>query len=112
MRTALATVAATVMLVGCAQLRHPDTKIECKIAVPEYPAVSRHFRETGAVDVRATINRDGQITNVTVAKSSGYQRLDAAAIAAMRASVCEPLYRGGERVPFSMTQPFRFGLSD
>jgi protein TonB len=112
MRTALATVAATVMLIGRAPPRHPDTQIECKVAVPKYSVVSRRFKEAGAVDVRAMINRDGQITNVTVAKSSGYERLDAAAIAAMRASVCEPLYRGGERVSFSLTQPFRFGLSD
>jgi protein TonB len=112
MRTALATVVATVMLVGCAQPRHPDTQIERKIASPEYPAASRHFREAGAVDVRAMTNRDGQITNVAVAKSSGYQRLDAAAIAAMRASVCEPLYRDGERVPFSLTRRFSFGLTD
>lgn len=101
-----------VMLVGCAQPRQPDTQIECKIASPEYPVLSRRHDEAGVVDVRAMTDRNGQITNVAVAKSSGYHRLDAAAIAAMRASICEPLYRDGERIPFSLTRRFRFGLTD
>jgi protein TonB len=111
MRTTLAAVTASLlMLVGCAQPRHPDTKIDCKITSPEYPVFSRAHGEAGSVAVRAMFDRDGQMANVTVAKSSGYERLDAVALAAVRASVCEPLYRNGERVPFSLTQPFNFGL--
>jgi protein TonB len=113
MRGALATVAASLLiLVGCAQPRHPDTSIECKFAPPDYPPISRHRREAGTVDVRATTDTDGKITSVAIEKSSGYQRLDAAALAAMRASTCEPLYRNGARVPFSLAQPFRFDLTD
>ncbi|WP_233829224.1 energy transducer TonB [Paraburkholderia sp. ZP32-5] len=104
--------AALLTLVGCAQPRHPDTKIECRFASPGYPAVSRAKKEEGTTEVRAVIDRDGQITNITITKSSGYERLDTAALAAMRASACEPLYRNGERVPFSLRQPFRFALTD
>jgi protein TonB len=111
MRSVLATLPVSLLiLVGCAQLRHPDTNIECKLVPPEYPAVSRRRGEAGTVDVRATIDSDGKITGVTLVRSSGYERLDDAALAAMRASTCEPLYRNGTRVPFSLRQAFSFNV--
>ncbi|WP_074771271.1 TonB family protein [Paraburkholderia fungorum] len=112
MRSVLTTVVSLLTLVGCAQPRHSETSIECKFSPPEYPALSRRNRETGTVDVRAMTDSDGKITGVALERSSGYQRLDAAALAAMRASTCEPLYRNGTRAPFSLTQTFHFNLTD
>ncbi|MBS0472416.1 MAG: TonB family protein [Proteobacteria bacterium] len=45
-----------------------------------YPALSQRLGETGNVMVRYDVGVDGSISNVTVAKSSGSERLDAAAV--------------------------------
>lgn len=46
-----------------------------------YPSLSRRMSETGRVLVRFQISRSGQFSDITVLKSSGYDRLNSAAIA-------------------------------
>lgn len=48
--------------------------------LPPYPAESQKARETGATLLHVTVARDGHASAVTVARSSGKQRLDAAAV--------------------------------
>src|ERR1700760_758225 len=45
-----------------------------------YPDLSRRMNEQGNVLVRYDVGADGSISNVTVTKSSGSERLDAAAV--------------------------------
>jgi len=47
---------------------------------PVYPAESRAAGEHGVVMVKITVNADGRPTAVSVAKSSGFPRLDRAAV--------------------------------
>jgi periplasmic protein TonB len=111
MRTLTAVAAAlTMALSGCALPEHPDTRIDCRIVQPAYPATSRAHGEAGVAAVKFSADEDGHITSVTITKSSGYAGLDEAALSAMRRSTCKPLYKGGKRVPFTFTQPFEFSV--
>ncbi len=50
-------------------------------ALPPYPAASRRLGEEGVVVVHVRIGHDGRVLAATLARSSGYPRLDAAALA-------------------------------
>ncbi|MBU6442555.1 MAG: TonB family protein [Alphaproteobacteria bacterium] len=66
-----------------------------------YPPISRRLGETGVVLVRFTVNVDGSVTNVSVAKSSGYSRLDEAAVSCASRWEYNPATRGGK--PLAIT---------
>lgn len=53
-------------------------------APPPYPAMSRRLGETGKVVVRVLIGADGRAEKAEIAQSSGYQRLDDAALQTAR----------------------------
>ncbi|PTB20721.1 energy transducer TonB [Trinickia symbiotica] len=86
--------------------------IDCRIVKPDYPALSRRRGETGTADVRFVVGATGTIESVALAKSSGYPRLDDAALAAMRASSCRPYVENGTPIRVTYTQPFGFALDD
>ena len=50
---------------------------------PPYPAISRRLNEQGKTTVRVLIGPDGQPKRAEIAKSSGFARLDDAALAAV-----------------------------
>lgn len=86
--------------------------IDCRIVKPDYPALSRRRGEMGTADVRFVVGATGTIESVQLAKSSGYPRLDDAALAAMRASSCRPYVENGTPIRVTYTQPFGFALDD
>jgi protein TonB len=86
--------------------------VECNIAQPDYPMVSKRRGETGSASVRFVIGLTGKLENIELKKSSGFSRLDDAALAAMRASACKPYLENGQPVRAAYTQPFDFNLSD
>jgi periplasmic protein TonB len=86
--------------------------IDCRIVKPDYPALSRRRGETGTADVRFVVGPTGAIERVELAKSSGYARLDDAALAAMRASSCHPYVENGTPMRAIYTQPFGFALDE
>lgn len=45
-----------------------------------YPAASRRLNEQGTVTVSACVGKDGRAVSTVIAQSSGYPRLDAAAL--------------------------------
>lgn len=53
--------------------------------IPEYPPLSRAAGEKGAVQLLIMIDANGNVSNATVARSSGYQRLDEAAVSWVKA---------------------------
>jgi periplasmic protein TonB len=55
-----------------------------------YPESARRRGEEGDVTVRFTVERSGQVTDVTVVKSSGSPRLDAAAMAMLHGASVPP----------------------
>jgi protein TonB len=51
---------------------------------PAYPPISKRKGEQGTVTLLVSIRADGQVSAVTLSKSSGHQNLDTAALAAVR----------------------------
>ena len=62
---------------------------------PPYPAISRRLNEQGKTTVRVLIGADGQPQRAEVAKSSGFTRLDEAAIITVMRWRYVPGKRGG-----------------
>ena len=67
---------------------------------PPYPAISRRLNEQGKTTVRVLIGADGQPQRAEIAKSSGFTRLDEAAMATVMRWRFVPGKRGG--VPEAM----------
>jgi protein TonB len=77
---------------------------------PAYPPLSRHLGETGRTVLRVELDTTGRIDHVNVKESSGFPRLDAAAIAAVGQWHCNPAIQAGEAVRAVAIQPFNFVL--
>lgn len=79
---------------------------------PAYPPTSRRLGEQGKVVVRVLIGVDGRAQDATVLASSGYDRLDRAALEAVRQWRYVPGKRGGVPEPMWVKVPIAFDLSD
>jgi protein TonB len=86
--------------------------LDCSIAKPDYPALSRRRGETGTAYVRFVVGLTGSLENIELKKSSGFDRLDDAALAAVRATTCKPYVENGVPIRAAYTQPYQFGLDD
>lgn len=80
------------------------------IVPPKYPLESRRKREQGTVVLAVTLAPDGAVDQVSVAKSSGFERLDKAALDAVRRWRWSPTLRGGEPVVVRGTVDIPFVL--
>lgn len=87
-------------------------RADCRIVKPSYPELSKRREETGTATVRFIIDTTGAIDNITLAKSSGFSRLDDAAMQALRESACRPYDENGAPIRVSYEQAFTFGLDD
>ncbi|MDR6421232.1 protein TonB [Paraburkholderia phenoliruptrix] len=86
--------------------------LDCNIAKPDYPALSRRRGETGTAYVKFVVGLTGKLENIELKKSSGFSRLDDAALAAAHASACKPYLEDGQPVRAAYTQPYNFNLED
>ena len=77
---------------------------------PAYPPLSRRLGETGKVVLRVELDETGRVSAARVITSSGFDRLDAAALAAVRTWRCRPAQRDGQAVRSVALQPFDFTL--
>ncbi|HTH61068.1 MAG TPA: energy transducer TonB [Paraburkholderia sp.] len=84
--------------------------VDCNIAQPDYPEVSQRRNEIGTAVIRFVVGVDGRVESASVQQSSGYARLDDAALGAVRGGTCRPWKDGGVAVRVAYTQPFVFGL--
>lgn len=78
---------------------------------PKYPTLSRRLREQGTVFLELLILADGSIAELRVKTSSGYERLDKAALAAVKNWYFVPARRGGEAIAYRYVQPIAFSLA-
>jgi protein TonB len=62
----------------------------------EYPRASRPFRESGRVTTRVYVDATGMPRTVLISQSSGFPRLDAAAIQAVNKARFKPYTENGE----------------
>lgn len=86
--------------------------LDCNIAKPDYPALSRRRGETGTAYVKFVVGLSGKLENIELKKSSGFSRLDDAALDAVRSSTCKPYLENGQPVRAAYNQPFDFSLND
>ncbi len=77
---------------------------------PDYPRLSKRNAEAGRVLVRVFIDEAGTPRQVQVAKSSGFERLDASALAAVLKFRFRPPTENGQPVSGWANVPIDFGL--
>ena len=77
---------------------------------PDYPGASRRFEEAGTVLVKALVDADGVPSQTVVGRSSGFERLDKAAMAAVSCFRFAPGSIGGRPSPMWVQVPIRFVL--
>ncbi len=65
---------------------------------PKYPTDSRRAHEEGTVVLSVLLSTDGRVTDISVTRSSGFARLDRAALDAVRGWRWSPLMRDGSPV--------------
>ncbi|MDP5142786.1 energy transducer TonB [Rheinheimera baltica] len=81
-------------------------------APPLYPQLSRKLREQGTVVLQLTVLASGKVADVTVAQSSGYARLDKAALLAVQHWRYQPAQRGGQAIAYRYRQRLEFSLTE
>jgi protein TonB len=75
-----------------------------------YPPLSRRLREQGRVLLDVYILADGSVGELKLRQSSGFARLDEAALDAVRRWRYAPARRGNEPIPYWYVQPVAFAL--
>jgi periplasmic protein TonB len=79
-------------------------------AEPAYPTASIRAHEEGTVMLQVLIGPDGRIGDVRLAASSGFERLDAAAIKEVRTWRFAPATRGGRAISMWVSVPVKYEL--
>ena len=79
---------------------------------PDYPAEARASHQEGLVMLGVQVNTEGHVSDVSLARSSGYPLLDKSAIEAVRRWTFEPAREGGFPVASRVDVPVRFTLKD
>jgi len=77
---------------------------------PVYPALSKRLGEEGTVLCHLYIGDDGRVVRVTLERSSGYPRLDQAALAALRQWRFLAALERGISIPADFTHTVRFRI--
>ncbi|OAI09383.1 energy transducer TonB [Methylomonas methanica] len=77
---------------------------------PAYPSASRQLGEQGKVLLRVLVNADGGVEQVTLRRSSGYERLDQAAQETVQKWRFVPARRGEQVVSAWVVVPVSFSL--
>lgn len=88
--------------------------IVCTNPGPIYPSMSYKQGEEGTVIIKLLIGRDGSPQDLRIAQSSGYPRLDRAALTAAASTRCDVFLnrKAGNPNAVWMTKPFAFRLTD
>ncbi|MFN3475847.1 MAG: energy transducer TonB [Blastomonas sp.] len=79
---------------------------------PRYPVESRRKKEQGTVELALVLGLDGRVETISVAGSSGFARLDQAALDAVRRWRWAPTLRDGVPVKVRGTVEIPFVLSN
>ena len=100
------------LVAGCAS---PDEVVQfasqANSPSPAYPAISRRLEEQGRVLIRVRVLASGDASEVRLHQSSGFDRLDAAALAAVKQFRFNPARtRSGRAVDSWVTLPIQYAL--
>ncbi|MGE0616276.1 MAG: energy transducer TonB [Bacteriovoracia bacterium] len=78
---------------------------------PPYPERARFLRQQGLVVLTVSVDRQGAVKSLALAKSSGYPLLDRAALMAVRGWEFQPAQLGHVSVEATVSVPVRFELA-
>jgi protein TonB len=88
-----------------------ELSVACpELNAPAYPSLSRRLGEEGKLVLRVELDEIGRISVAQIINSSGFKRLDEAALAAVKTWRCTPPQRNGQPVRAIALQPFNFVL--
>jgi len=76
-----------------------------------YPPESRLSGEQGTCVVKITVTAEGEIRDVTLIKSTGYQRLDQACVDGFKGAHMRPAIRDGKAVTLTKEIPVKWTLN-
>ena len=76
----------------------------------QYPPASQDNGDEGTVTLLLAVQTDGSISDIRIARSSGYQRLDAAAIRSLRQAKFQPATCHGKPIAVRIHQSFTFKI--
>ena len=76
----------------------------------QYPPASQNNGEEGTVTLLLAVQTDGSISDIRIARSSGYQRLDAAAQKALRNIKLQPATCHGKPIAMRIHQSITFKI--
>jgi len=79
---------------------------------PTYPTHSRRHNEEGVVTVEVEVLPTGKAGRVRIVRSSGFSRLDRAAIGAVKKATFIPATKAGKAVGTTVAMSFNFRLTD
>jgi protein TonB len=77
---------------------------------PTYPKASVKWEEEGKTMLRVELDEKGHVASAEVTTSSGYSRLDEAALTAVKSWHCKPAMSNGVAARAVALQPFKFTL--
>ncbi|CAB3783036.1 energy transducer TonB [Pararobbsia alpina] len=86
--------------------------LTCDGEAPAYPMLSKRRGETGTAVIAITVDTQGVVRSASLRTSSGFPRLDDAALQAARARSCQPYVENGTPVVATALLPFAFHLQD
>ena len=115
-QTAPASISAPVAAATAAPSSQPAVQMPSSDAdylqnpKPAYPSISRRLNEQGKTTVRVLIGADGQPQRAEISKSSGFSRLDDAALATVMRWRYVPGKRGGVPEPMWFNVPINWVL--
>ncbi len=110
-------VAATVVVETAPPAPPPKAKVELPVIDADYtqneelfrpPAVSVRLGEFGVVLLRVTVGTNGFVSQAEVAKSSGFARLDNAALQGARKVKFRPATRDGSPIDWTYLWPIKY----
>lgn len=79
---------------------------------PRVPYEARRKKQGGTVLLRLVIGSDGRVDQISIARTSGFESLDQAALQAVRRWVWKPLIRDGVAVALPATLPITFNITN
>ncbi len=77
---------------------------------PEYPEAARRDRQQGLVTLLVDVSPEGNVLKVSVQRSSGYRRLDEAALRVAKDWKFKPAMAAGQPIRSQVEVPVRFKL--
>ena len=109
---------ARVMLAFNVAEKAPEEKVEpprfgvsyLNNPAPDYPAMSRRIGEEGRVLMKVLVSADGAAEDVQIEKSSGSERLDNAAMQAVKRWRFIPAKKNNQALSAYVMVPMKFSL--